>query len=147
MCGIWYSFIHDILKFRYAKTYQIGFVSPIVTSCQIWVKNTYRKVANSSLSRLVAHFQIFRRFMKGKFDAYVLWPLAKKFQTWIVDRSTARDFMVCKYVRTKKFEKFWWKLKEYKPYPYPAGTFSPPPPPLGLMMNYRAHLKTSKPMK
>ena len=30
--------------------------------------------------------------MKGKFDAYVLWPLAKKFQNWIVDRSTARDF-------------------------------------------------------
>ena len=33
---------------------------------------TYRKVANSSLSRLVAHFQIFRSLMKGKFDAYVL---------------------------------------------------------------------------
>ena len=32
--------------------------------------------------------------MKGKFDAYVLWPLAKKFQNWIVDRSTARDFTV-----------------------------------------------------
>jgi hypothetical protein len=39
-------------------------------------------------------FQIFRRLMKGKFDAYVLWPLAKKFQNWIVDRSTARDFTV-----------------------------------------------------
>ena len=36
----------------------------------------YRKVASSSLSWLVAHFQIFRRLMKGKFDA-----LAKKFQT------------------------------------------------------------------
>ena len=55
----------------------------------------YRKVASSSLSRLVAHFQISRRLMKGKFDAYVLWPLAKKFQNWIVDRSTARDFTVC----------------------------------------------------
>ena len=32
--------------------------------------------------------------MKGKFDAYVLWPLAKKFQNWIVDRSTAFDFTV-----------------------------------------------------
>ena len=32
--------------------------------------------------------------MKGKFDAYVLWPLAKMFQNWIVDRSTARDFTV-----------------------------------------------------
>ena len=37
----------------------------------------YRKVASSSLSRLVAHFQIVRRLMKEKFDAYVLWPLAK----------------------------------------------------------------------
>ena len=34
--------------------------------------------------------------MKGKFDAYVLWPLAKKFQNWIVDWSTARDFTVDK---------------------------------------------------
>ena len=25
--------------------------------------------------------------MKGKFDDYALWPLAKKFQNWIVDRS------------------------------------------------------------
>ena len=32
----------------------------------------YRKVASSRLSRLVAHFQIFRRLMKGKFDAYGL---------------------------------------------------------------------------
>ena len=37
----------------------------------------------------------------GKFDAYVLWPLAKKFQNWIVDRSTARDFTV---YGTSKFE-------------------------------------------
>ena len=34
--------------------------------------------------------------MKGKSDAYVLWPLAKKFQNWIVDRSTTRDFTVLK---------------------------------------------------
>ena len=59
-----------------------------------YFKIAYRKVASNSLSRLVAHFQIFRRLMKGKFDAYVLWPLAKKFQNWIVDRSTARDFTV-----------------------------------------------------
>ena len=42
--------------------------------------------------------------MKGKFglkfDAYVLWPLAKKFQSWIVDRSTARDFTVDTFVET-----------------------------------------------
>ena len=38
----------------------------------------YRKVASSRLSWLVAHPSIFRLFMKGKFDAYVLhcdlWP-------------------------------------------------------------------------
>ena len=32
----------------------------------------YSKVASSSLSWLVAHFWIFRLFVKGKFDAYVL---------------------------------------------------------------------------
>ena len=56
--------------------------------------NVYRKVASSSLSRLVAHFWVFRLFMQGKFYAYVLWPLAKTVQNWIVDRCTARDFMV-----------------------------------------------------
>ena len=35
-------------------------------------KNTYHKVANSSLCLLVSCFQIFRRLMKGKCDAYVL---------------------------------------------------------------------------
>ena len=60
----------------------------------LWICPTYRKVASSSLSWLVAHFQIFRRLMKGKFDAYALWPLTKKLQNWIVDRSTARDFTV-----------------------------------------------------
>jgi hypothetical protein len=33
---------------------------------------TYRKVASSRLSWLVAHLRIFRLFMKGKFDGYVL---------------------------------------------------------------------------
>ena len=32
----------------------------------------YRKVASSRLSWLVAHLHIFKLFMKGKFDAYVL---------------------------------------------------------------------------
>ena len=32
----------------------------------------YRKVASSRLSWLVAHSRIFRLFIKGKFDAYVL---------------------------------------------------------------------------
>ena len=65
-------------------------------------KHMYRKVANSSLSRLVARFQIFRSLMKGKFDAYVLWPLAQKFQNWIVDKSSARDFTVCAYYRVAR---------------------------------------------
>ena len=62
--------------------------------------STYPKVASSSMSRLVAHYQIFRRLMKWKFDVYVLWPLTKKFQNWIVDRSTARDFTVLKVLNT-----------------------------------------------
>ena len=45
------------------------------------------------MTTTVAHFQTFRKLMKG-FNAYVLWPLAKKFQNWIVDRSTALDFTV-----------------------------------------------------
>jgi hypothetical protein len=32
--------------------------------------------------------------MKAKFDAYVLWPLERSIQNWIVDWSTARNFMV-----------------------------------------------------
>ena len=48
----------------------------------------YRKVTSSRLSPLVAHSRIFRLFIKWKFDACVLWPLAKKVQNWIVDRST-----------------------------------------------------------
>ena len=54
----------------------------------------YSKVANSRLSLLVPHLRIFRLFMKGKFDAYVQWPVAKRVQNWIVDRSTARVFTV-----------------------------------------------------
>ena len=55
---------------------------------------TVKSRAVHRLSRLVAQIRIFRSLMKGKFDAYVLWPLAKKFQNWIVNRSTARDFTV-----------------------------------------------------
>ena len=32
--------------------------------------------------------------MKGNIDAYVLWPLNKMVQNWIVDWSTVRDFTV-----------------------------------------------------
>ena len=34
--------------------------------------------------------------MKENFDSYVLWPLDKMVQNWIVDQSTARDFMLIK---------------------------------------------------
>ena len=34
-------------------------------------KISYHIVASSSMSWLVAHFQTFRRLMKGKFDAYL----------------------------------------------------------------------------
>ena len=56
--------------------------------------HTYRKVVSSRLFWLVAHLRIFRLFMKGKFDAYVLRPLAKLIQNWIINQSTARDFTV-----------------------------------------------------
>ena len=35
-------------------------------------KTEYHKGASSRPSRLVAYFHIFRRLLKGKFDAYVL---------------------------------------------------------------------------
>ena len=37
-----------------------------------------------------------------------------------------------KQLSPKKNEKFWWKLKEYKPYPYSMGRIRPPPHVLGL---------------
>ena len=49
----------------------------------------YSKVASRSTFWLVAHPSIFRMFMKGKFDAYLLWPFTKSFQNWIVYLSTA----------------------------------------------------------
>ena len=56
-------------------------------------KIIYRKVKSSRLSQLVAHFQIFRLFLKENF-AYVLWRLDKMVQNWIVDRSTTCNFTV-----------------------------------------------------
>ena len=54
--------------------------------------------------------------MKGKFDAYVLWPLFKRVQNWIIARSTARDFKVCIFeipISTKLTEKNSnWKTKK-----------------------------------
>ena len=53
------------------------------------------KVSSSRLSWLVAHARIFRLFMKGKFDTYELWHLAKRVQNLKVDWSTACNFTVC----------------------------------------------------
>ena len=36
----------------------------------------------------------FPTMSRMKFDSYVLWPLAKWVQNWIVDKSTAMNFMV-----------------------------------------------------
>ena len=49
-------------------------------------------------SQLVAHPRIFRLLMKWKFDAYVLWPLVKRVQNWIVDKSTALTlrYLLCR---------------------------------------------------
>ena len=55
MCDKWYSL--QIERNRHRKEYLL---------------TIYRKVASSRLSRLIAHFWIFRLLMKGKFDAYVL---------------------------------------------------------------------------
>ena len=68
------------------------------SKAELEIKLSYRKVTSSRLSWLVAHFHIFRLLMKGNFDAYVLWPLDKMVQNWIVDWSTARDFMVSEIV-------------------------------------------------
>ena len=46
-------------------------------------------------------------FMKGKFDAYVLWPLDKRVRNWIVDQCTAPDFTVCQ-IRTLGSKEFYY---------------------------------------
>ena len=66
------------------------------------VDPVYRKVASSSLSRLVAHFWIFRLFMKGKFDAYVLVTFDQK-SSKLVSRSvfTCQGILV-----SSRFQKY-----------------------------------------
>ena len=101
----------------YLSTLFCTFVNFIVDICQVdpifvnfyfecrvqgaefvfWVHIRYRKVASIRLSRLVGHLRIFRLFMKGKFDLYILWLLAKRVQNWIIVRSTTRDFTVYKF--------------------------------------------------
>ena len=84
--------LFNLFRLIWAERYVLQKSNPI----QYRPGYVYHKVTSSSMSELdlVAHFQIFRRLMKGKFDAYVLWPLTKKFQDLTVDRSTARDFTV-----------------------------------------------------
>ena len=48
--------------------------------------------------QLVAHFRILRLFIKGKFNAYVLRPLVKRVQNWIVDWFTAHNLKVCYFI-------------------------------------------------
>ena len=59
-----------------------------------WYNETLLFTPHTLKSQVVTHFWIFRLFMKGKFYAYVLWPLAQSVQNWIVDRSTTCDFTV-----------------------------------------------------
>ena len=88
-----YGFNIDWSLYFFIDNDKVCFLLSHLTRCffQLLGAIEYHKVASSSLSRLVAHFKIFRRLMKGKSDAYVLWPLAKNFN-WIVDRSTAHNF-------------------------------------------------------
>ena len=84
-----------------------SFALPQASLIEIWSYKIYRKVASSSMSWLVAHLMIFRNLMKGKFDAYVVWPLAKKIQNWIVDRSTA--WIIKKFIHPNHNNNFYLK--------------------------------------
>ena len=86
----WNPIWRNNLMFKYISTFSWY----IYENIMIVRKIEYRKVVSSNLSCLEGHAGFFRLLMKWTFDPYVLWPLAKKFQNWTVDRSTARDFMV-----------------------------------------------------
>ena len=61
---------------RFDEQFVAVFFSPVAVNEKLAnvyaVVPTYRKVASRSTSWLVAHPRIFRLFMKGKFDSYVL---------------------------------------------------------------------------
>ena len=90
--------LHIFLRIREQQSLHLKFFDFIANLSIYWLlenwNDWYRKVVSSWLSWLVAHPSIFKLFMKGKFDAYLLWPLAQRVQNWIVDRSTARYFTV-----------------------------------------------------
>ena len=96
------------------KIWQIGFFSHLIItfgSMFFWL--------GCVLGKMDDHFQC------------PLWPISiilTKLATML------ENYNWCQ-LSPKKFEKFWWKLKEYKPYPYLAGTFAPPHP-LGLKSVY-----------
>ena len=68
------------------------------------------KVVSTSISRLVAHPSIFRLLMKGKLDAYVLWPLAKRVElnsrmvycSWLYDNLVQSNLVVRNFLVTLK---------------------------------------------
>ena len=75
---VFWIFLSEINLFNYWK------IQREVASLEFSTyKHTYRKVASSRLSWLVAHLRLFRLFMKRKFDAYLLWPLANWVWNWI----------------------------------------------------------------
>ena len=65
--------------------FPVSIRSAFTVCCVLNKFNTYREVGSIRLSWLVSHPSLFRMFMKEKFDAYVLWPSAKRVQNWIVD--------------------------------------------------------------
>ena len=85
-----------------AKTFMESDFFPI-TYGNATTKTDYHKVTSSRPSWIVAHPSIFRLFTKGKFDAYVLWPLVKRVQNSIVDSTVllACDFTVSRTCKEK----------------------------------------------
>ena len=81
--------LSDFINKKTGYILYIRMLGYFITFIELCLFYRLRKVASSRLTQLVAHQSIFRVFIKGKFDAYVLWPLAKSLQNWIVDRSTA----------------------------------------------------------
>ena len=93
MCHVSTSSQKAIITFE--KFFLVWVPMNIQKVLKVKLESDHHKVASRDMSRLVADKKIFRLFMKGKCDAYVLWNLTKSFQDKIVDRSTARNFMVC----------------------------------------------------
>ena len=75
------TFIHFSLHIKIDMFKKNSQFNPVDRNC------FYHKVTISIMSRLVPLSRIFQLFRKGKFDANILWPLDKRVQNWIVDRS------------------------------------------------------------